>query len=103
MRTIVFQGDADRTVHPSNARRIVAAASPADADPAVRKETGRAGGGRSYERTTVLERDGTPVVEYWLVEGAGHAWSGGQAAGSYTDPAGPDASREMVRFFLERK
>ena len=103
IRTIVFQGNADRTVHPSNARRIVAAASPADADPAVRKETGRAGGGRSYERTTVLERDGTPVVEYWLVEGAGHAWSGGQAAGSYTDPAGPDASREMVRFFLERK
>lgn len=102
VRTIVFHGGADRTVHPSNAERIVAAASSTEAEDAVRTETGRAAGGRTYTRTIVADREGLTAVECWLVDGAGHAWSGGHAGGSYTDPRGPDASSEMVRFFLDQ-
>ncbi|APG87374.1 poly(3-hydroxyalkanoate) depolymerase C (plasmid) [Sinorhizobium americanum CCGM7] len=101
LRTIVFQGSADRTVHPSNADRIVAAAIPTGAGCAVQKEPGRSASGRAYTRTIVADPAGRPAVEYWLVDGVGHAWSGGHSAGSYTDPHGPDASSQMVRFFLD--
>lgn len=101
LRTIVFQGNADRTVHPSNADRIVAAAMPTGAGWTVRKESGRSGSGRTYARTIVADSAGRPAVEYWLVDGVGHAWSGGHSPGTYTDPHGPDASSQMVRFFLD--
>ena len=101
LRTIVFQGSADQTVAPSNATRIVAAAT-GDLRPDTEVIFGQTASGRSYARTVVWNVDGTVMLEYWLVDGTGHAWSGGSAAGSYTDPEGPDASAEMVRFFLGR-
>jgi poly(hydroxyalkanoate) depolymerase family esterase len=101
LRVIVFQGSADLTVHPSNADRIVAAATPSGAGCAVRKESGRSASGRAYTRTIVTDPAGGPAVEYWLVDGGGHAWSGGHPCGTYTDPHGPDASSQMVRFFLD--
>jgi poly(3-hydroxybutyrate) depolymerase len=96
--TIVFHGDADHTVAASNGRAIVRDAS-LGADITV--ETGEVAGGRSYTRKTFADAAGRPRGEHWLVHGTGHAWSGGSAQGSYTDPAGPDASEEMVRFFLQ--
>jgi poly(3-hydroxybutyrate) depolymerase len=101
VRTIVFHGTADRTVHPSNAERIVAAATPPGTSSVVRTEKVRSAGGRSCTRTIVAEPLGPPVLEHWLIDGAGHAWSGGHSGASYTDPHGPDATSEMVRFFLE--
>lgn len=101
VRMIVFHGAADATVHPSNAQRLVAAAGPALRG-SSRHQSGSAGG-RSFRQEIVEADDGTPLVESWRIEGAGHAWSGGRPEGSYADPAGPDASAEMVRFFLKQK
>ena len=101
VRTIVFQGSADQMVHPSNAARIAGAASGHAGSGAPEQRAGSAGG-RNYRRMVVAGSDGAPVVECWLVDGAGHAWTGGHPSGSYTDPKGPDASREMARFFLNR-
>src|SRR5208282_5180516 len=92
-RIIVFHGSADQTVHPSNAELILAGA---------RRETQQEGsaGGRAYRRTVIADAHGVSHVEYWSIDGLGHAWSGGRPEGSYTDQHGPDASREVLRFFL---
>lgn len=100
VRTIVFQGSADRVVHPSNADRIFAHVSPANAFGGA-TEKKLVVNGRSCTRTTITDPDGSRRVESWTIDGAGHAWSGGKPAGSFTDASGPDASLEMVRFFLD--
>jgi poly(hydroxyalkanoate) depolymerase family esterase len=107
---IVFHGDRDRTVQQSNAEHIVQQASRAHAaltlgeslDAAslkIRTETGTTGS-RRFTRTVHSDVSGRPRVETWTLHGAGHAWSGGCPDGSFTDPSGPDASAEMVRFFF---
>jgi poly(hydroxyalkanoate) depolymerase family esterase len=97
---IVFHGDRDSTVNPVNADEVTAQAVHAAAVKTV-SEDGAEPGGRTYRRMRHLDADGRVIVEQWTIHGAGHAWSGGSAAGSYTDPQGPDASGEMLRFFAE--
>jgi len=98
---ITFHGSRDATVHEINSRQIVAAAATAASVPLhIRVEQGRSGAGRAFSRRSSVDPQGSVVIEQWTIEGAGHAWAGGDAAGSYTDPKGPDASREMIRFFL---
>jgi poly(hydroxyalkanoate) depolymerase family esterase len=100
---ITFHGDSDSTVHEINSREIVAAASQAaGGHPTTRIEKGRSAAGRSYTRALTVDSAGRTLIEQWTVHGLAHAWSGGDRSGSYTDPNGPDASREMVRFFLEQ-
>ena len=99
VRTIVFHGDADHIVHPSNAGNIVEAQAKIDDN--VERAKARSSASRTHTRTVTRDKTGTVVVEQWLIHGSGHAWSGGSADGTYTDPHGPDASREMLRFFLE--
>lgn len=95
--TIVFHGDQDATVHPANGAGVVQACA---GGAARRSESGRSAGGRDYTRHLHVDAQGMVRAEHWVLHGAGHAWSGGSATGTYTDAAGPDASREMLRFFL---
>jgi poly(hydroxyalkanoate) depolymerase family esterase len=97
-RTIVFQGMADTTVHPSNGERVGQfTLRNGDASETTRATSG----GRLVTRTIARDQQGNVWLEQWLIESAGHAWSGGDPSGSFTDSAGPDASREMLRYFLE--
>jgi poly(3-hydroxybutyrate) depolymerase len=99
---IVFQGDHDKTVAPGNAERLVQQAMhEAAALAPIRHVSEGKGPGRGYTRSTYTTPRGDAVVEYWQIHGGGHAWSGGSTNGTYTDPQGPDASAEMVRFFLQ--
>jgi poly(hydroxyalkanoate) depolymerase family esterase len=99
---IVFHGDQDSTVNSRNADQIIAQwlGGPAPQRQKSSMAEAREGNGRAFTRTTYRDAAGHTLAENWLVRDAGHAWSGGGAAGSFTDAAGPDASREMVRFFL---
>ncbi len=96
---IIFQGDQDRTVNPLNSW-FVAAQSGHGA--LLRRQAQRLSGA-GYPCTRILYREarGTVLIEEWLVHGGGHAWFGGNRAGSFADPMGPDATREILRFFVE--
>ncbi len=105
MPTIVFHGDRDHTVNVRNGTAIVeqVLASAAD-EPPLRATVheGVASVGRSYRHVVHADARNRPFVEQWVLHGAGHAWSGGSPGGSFTDPKGPDASAEMVRFFYSQ-
>ena len=98
--TIVFHGDRDTTVHPDNGDRILEQSAKATS-PTTKVLRGGVPDGHAYTRTILTDGGGRVISEHWNIHGAGHAWSGGSPAGSYTDPRGPDATREMLRFFLE--
>jgi len=105
--TIVFHGDRDTIVNPCNAEQLLMTGAVQSREPAVAHglrasaSRGQVPGGRAYTRFIYRGGRGHVVGERWLVHGAGHAWSGGSPSGSFTDPLGPDASREMLRFFHE--
>jgi poly(3-hydroxybutyrate) depolymerase len=103
--TIVFHGDRDTTVHPRNGERLLAHLDGGGngSSPRVTTRQGQVQGGYEYTRYTYHDGDGRALVERWSVHGLGHAWSGGSYPGSYTDPRGPDASAEMVRFFEQHQ
>ena len=109
--TIVFHGDQDQTVHARNGEDVLAAVlgghggktlPGVPTEPSAKVEQGVSQRGRRFTRTSYSGEAGTPVAEHWVLHGAGHAWSGGSTRGSYTDATGPDATREMLRFFFSQ-
>ncbi|MFX0541993.1 alpha/beta hydrolase family esterase [Roseovarius sp. S4756] len=103
-RTIAFHGSADSTVQPANGAAIIRDADErAGPSQIVQTTHNGSASGRAYSVTTSIGPDGRNHLEHWVIDGLGHAWSGGQPGGSYTDRRGPDASAEMVRFFFDTK
>jgi poly(hydroxyalkanoate) depolymerase family esterase len=99
--TIVMHGDQDTTVHPRNGDEVIAQSKAAAIELRAIVQHGQVPGGHAYSRAVYADPAGRALLEQWTIHGAGHAWAGGSPAGSYTDPRGPDAAREMLRFFLE--
>jgi len=105
---IVFHGDRDATVAHANAAHLIdhvlAASSPGRRPGtalAAVTSSGQVPGGQAYTRTRYHDPTGASQAECWIVHQGGHAWSGGAPRGSYTNPHGPDASAEFIRFFAE--
>lgn len=102
VRTIVFHGSADVTVHPSNGECIARNVMDRGAQLTIESDEQGHASGRSFKRKIMTTADGSTELEHWFIDGLGHAWSGGQPGGSYTDTKGPDASAEMIRFFFDK-
>ena len=108
--TIIFHGDRDSVIHPSNGDAVhhqARRSHPRSLSKASRlgqsSKTHMIKGSDRRAFTRIADvHDGVPKTELWVVHGAGHAWTGGDPKGTYTDARGPDASREMVRFFLQQ-
>jgi poly(hydroxyalkanoate) depolymerase family esterase len=100
--TIVFHGDQDSTVHSSNGAKVITRAN-ADAELQATAARKTAASGHDYSHSVQYDAEGRSILELWELHGAGHAWSGGNPAGSFTSPNGPDATEEMLRFFLEHR
>ncbi|HZR40650.1 MAG TPA: PHB depolymerase family esterase [Ktedonobacteraceae bacterium] len=105
---IVFHGDRDTTVSPVNAHHLVdqwLQATSHEQDRSAQNakvERGQVANGQAYTKSLYHDASGRVTVEMWLVHQAGHAWSGGSPEGSFTDPRGPDASTELLRFFAQQ-
>ena len=94
---IVFHGDADKTVHPSNAMDLVRGFG---LEASSQNDASAAAPGRRMCNVKRLKSEHGVDAELWTIHGAPHAWAGGSPRGTYTDVSGPDASAEMMRFFL---
>ena len=104
---IVFHGDRDGTVAPDNAADLIDDALAGSTDlqsagpPAGVTSRGQVPGGHAYTRICYQNPGGGILAERWTIHQSGHNWSGGVPRESYTDPRGPDASEEFIRFFNE--
>lgn len=112
--TIVFHGIGDDKVFLVNAHQIVSqwaqtndrASDGADDDniddvaELTQPQPPQVSGGLAFTRQSYNDATtGQTVIDLYLVEGMGHAWSGGDPAGSHTDRRGPGASSILWEFF----
>jgi poly(hydroxyalkanoate) depolymerase family esterase len=104
---LVIHGTQDSVVHPRNAEQTVrqfrrfAELLGTPPEPLTDAEEQRISSeGRSY-RQRDYGRGGQPLLRSILIEGLGHAWSGGDERFQFNDSAQPDASR-LIWDFLSK-
>jgi len=105
--TLVIHGDRDTTVNPVNADQIIeqlkARAEFIDPGAGMLAASGERcvdSGGRTYRQQDYTQQ-GRIVLRKVLVEGLGHAWSGGDPRHEFNDANGPDASRLILDFVMQ--
>ena len=103
MPVILFQGAKDAVVMPVNGEQATRQwqttndhADDGNQNNSLKIESGR---GEGFSFTRASQKNGRVIIEYFLIDALGHAWSGGSSAGTYTDPKTLDATAEMIRFF----
>jgi poly(hydroxyalkanoate) depolymerase family esterase len=112
MPVIVFHGTADNRVSPINAEQVITqwgktneclAAAHGDSEFALCEEVidGKVPNGHTYQKVVYTDHTGRLLMEKWIVQGMGHAWSGSPQPHKHGDPRGPRASAEIWRFFRE--
>ena len=108
---MVVQGGADRTVSPRNSDRLRQQwlAQWAGGGPLRRQDIDKRAVGGGTARTprphhiTRWYQGRRRVLEVWDIAGLGHAWSGGAAGGSFSDPRGPRASTAVWDFLATHR
>jgi poly(hydroxyalkanoate) depolymerase family esterase len=105
--TLVIQGDRDVTVNPVNADEIIEQLKArsefigsANGPLLASRERRIENNGRTYRQDDYVQR-GQVVLRKILIEGLGHAWSGGDDRYEFNEPAGPDAARLIVDFVMQ--
>lgn len=98
---LVIQGSADPIVAPSNGARATQLWAQCEGAHAGRSRTVQRGK-RYAAKVTDYHNRGRLVATLCVIEGLGHAWSGGAPGSAYSDPKGPDASR-MAWSFMQKQ
>ncbi|HWW19545.1 MAG TPA: PHB depolymerase family esterase [Steroidobacteraceae bacterium] len=103
--TLVIHGSADLIVNPVNAQqiaeqtRVLNTRLNGSVEPLFSSERWTDSPGRPYRQQEMTLGDKL-LLRTLIIEGLGHAWSGGDARHEYFDPVGPDASRLILEFLL---
>lgn len=112
MPVIVFHGTGDTRVSLVNAEQSIAQWSKTNGCLAAEHSEsgfvltekiidGEVPQGYAYRKHMYFGADARLLMEKWVIQGLGHAWSGSPKPSKYGDTKGPNASAEIWRFFCE--
>jgi poly(hydroxyalkanoate) depolymerase family esterase len=107
--TLVIHGDRDATVNPLNADQIIVQLKERTEfiDPSMGKLLASGerlidDGGRAYRQQDYTQQ-GRSILRKILVQGLGHAWSGGDSRYEFNDAGGPDATQLILDFVMPHR